>query len=58
MVLKDPRFKSCERINTINFSLLLKIKSLDMLLFPIPVIEYDWVGATELIIKLKPKVRR
>ena len=28
MVLKDPRFKSCERIHTIGFSLFLKIKSL------------------------------
>ena len=27
---RDPRFKSCERINTIDFSLFLKIKSLDM----------------------------
>ena len=31
MVLKDPRFMSCERIYTIDFSLFLKIKSLDML---------------------------
>ena len=29
MVLKDPRFKSCERIYMIDFSLFLKIKSLD-----------------------------
>ena len=31
MVLKDPRFKSFERINTIDFSLSLEIKSLDIL---------------------------
>ena len=31
MVLKDPRLKSCERIYTTDFSLFLKIKSLDML---------------------------
>ena len=30
MVLKDPRFKSCERIYTIGFSHFLKMKSLDM----------------------------
>ena len=32
MVLKDQRFKSCEKIYTIDFSLFLKIKSIDMLL--------------------------
>ena len=31
MVLKYPRFKSCERISTIDFSLSLEIKSLDIL---------------------------
>ena len=31
MVLKDPRFKSFERINTTDFSLSLEIKSLDIL---------------------------
>ena len=31
MVLKDPRFKSFERIITIDFSLSLEIKSLDIL---------------------------
>ena len=31
MGLKDPRFKSCERIYRIDFSLFLKTKSLDML---------------------------
>ena len=31
MVLKDPLFKSCERIYTIDFSLSLEIKSLDIL---------------------------
>ena len=31
MVLKDPRLKSFERINTIDFSLSLEIKSLDIL---------------------------
>ena len=32
MVLKDPRFKTCERIYIIGFSLFLKIKYLDMFL--------------------------
>ena len=31
MVMKDPRFKSFERINTIDLSLSLEIKSLDIL---------------------------
>ena len=31
MVLKDLRFKSRKRIYTIDFSLFLKVKSLDML---------------------------
>ena len=31
MVFKDPRFKSCERTYTIDFSLSLEIKSLDTL---------------------------
>ena len=31
MILKDPRFKSFKRINTIDFSLSLEIKSLDIL---------------------------
>ena len=31
MVLKDPHFKSFERINTIDFSFSLEIKSLDTL---------------------------
>ena len=31
MVLKDLRFKSCERIYTIDFSPFLKINSLDLL---------------------------
>ena len=31
MVLKDPRFKSFERISIIDFSLSLEIKSLDIL---------------------------
>ena len=31
IVLKDPRFKNCERIFTIDFPLTLKIKSLDVL---------------------------
>ena len=33
MVLKDPRFKSFERINTIDFSLSLEIKSPDIHIF-------------------------
>ena len=32
MVLKDPRFKSCEGIYTVDFSLSLEIKSPDVLL--------------------------
>ena len=31
MVVKDPRFKSFERINIIDFSLSLEIRSLDIL---------------------------
>ena len=31
IVSKDPRFKSCERIYTIDFSISLEIKSFDML---------------------------
>ena len=31
MVLKNPRFKSCERLYTIDFSLSLEIKSLAIL---------------------------
>ena len=40
MVLKDPRFKSCERIYTIDFSLFLKIKSLDMLVSVYQIVSY------------------
>ena len=33
MVSTNPRFKSCKRIYTIDFSLFLKIKSLDMFIW-------------------------
>ena len=32
MVLKNPHFKSCEKICTIDFSVSLEMKSLDILL--------------------------
>ena len=34
MVIKDPRFNLCERIHTIDFSLFLEIKTLDILSVP------------------------
>ena len=40
MVLKDPRFKGCERIYDIDFSLFLKIKSLDMLVYVYQIVSY------------------